>query len=213
MQGMRPRLACEGSSEPSKAKRSNADGEPIRVAGDAGPFVADWDGDGLPDLLVGAGDGSVSWFRNIGTRKEPKLAAAKVLVPAVDESKWSNPPSEPRHGFRSKICVADWNGDGRPDLLVGDIAEQKAKLPNFTPEQKAEQEKLRKQLTEIEGRYAPVVQKLLGGEKPLSKKEREPLEKELRELNTQMQELREKLPQETEYHGWVWLFLRKPASR
>ena len=27
--------------------------------------------------------------------------------------------------MRAKVCVADWNGDGRLDLLVGDFATQK----------------------------------------------------------------------------------------
>src|SRR2546423_6493929 len=49
----------------------------VAAAGDAAPVAADWDGDGKLDLVLGAGDGSVVWFRNVGTRSEPKLAAAK----------------------------------------------------------------------------------------------------------------------------------------
>src|SRR5262249_27212523 len=65
-----------------KEKPLMAGGEPIRVeGGDAGPFVADWDGDGKPDLLVGAGDGSVWWYRNIGSAKAPELAKGEMLVP------------------------------------------------------------------------------------------------------------------------------------
>src|SRR5262245_2878803 len=64
-----------------KPRQLEAGGKPIEVpGGDAGPFVADWDGDGKPDLLVGAGDGSVWFYRNSGTRKEPKLAAGEMLV-------------------------------------------------------------------------------------------------------------------------------------
>jgi hypothetical protein len=37
----------------------SADGQPVKVVGDAAPAVADWDADGLPDLLVGADDGDV----------------------------------------------------------------------------------------------------------------------------------------------------------
>ena len=32
------------------------------------------------------------------------------------------------------------------------------------------------------------------------------------EVSQRMQELRSKLPQEYENHGWVWLFLRRPAG-
>src|SRR5262245_50426874 len=33
------------------------------MRGDAGPIVADWDGDGIPDLIVGTVDGSVTLYR------------------------------------------------------------------------------------------------------------------------------------------------------
>ena len=50
-------------------------GKPIEVdSGHGDPFVCDWDGDGLPDLLVGQfGSGRLLIYRNIGTRKEPRL--------------------------------------------------------------------------------------------------------------------------------------------
>src|SRR5262249_1308531 len=53
-----------------------AGGQPIEVChhGDSQPVAADWDGDGLLDLIVGWGDGSVVWYRNLGSRTEPKLA-------------------------------------------------------------------------------------------------------------------------------------------
>src|SRR5437588_783672 len=62
-------------NEGSKTKPSfgkdvllKAGNEPIKLAGgDAGPTVADWDGDGKFDLLVGTGGGGVFWFRNTGT--------------------------------------------------------------------------------------------------------------------------------------------------
>src|SRR5437868_8071022 len=40
--------------------------------------VADWDGDGLADLIVGCGDGSVIFYRNIGTAKEPRSEERRV---------------------------------------------------------------------------------------------------------------------------------------
>ena len=42
--------------------------------GHAAPLVTDFDGDGVPDLLVGQfEDGKLRIYRNTGTVKEPKL--------------------------------------------------------------------------------------------------------------------------------------------
>jgi hypothetical protein len=57
--------------------RLEAAGKPIDTAvGHAAPFVCDFDGDGVKDLLVGQfGDGILWMYRNVGTNKQPKLAA------------------------------------------------------------------------------------------------------------------------------------------
>jgi hypothetical protein len=63
---------------PQKLK---ADGKEIRVPhGDSHPVMADWDRDGKPGLIVGTGAGSLLWYRNVGSRTEPKLAAPVTLV-------------------------------------------------------------------------------------------------------------------------------------
>lgn len=180
--------------------------------GDAGPFVADWDGDGLPDLLSGAGDGSVLWFRNEGTRKEPRLAAGVVLVPPGKVDYGPDAPREPHRGVRSKVCVADWNGDGRPDLLVGDFATMRPDLPEPTEEEKAGHARLRAEEQEVRGRYRSL-SAALGAEPPPAEGERERLEKELAAAGKRWNEIRASLPVEYGNHGWVWLFLRKPGER
>jgi len=57
--------------------RLEAVGIPIDTqTGHAAPYVADFDGDGVQDLLVGQfGDGLLWIFRNEGTNAQPKLAA------------------------------------------------------------------------------------------------------------------------------------------
>jgi hypothetical protein len=72
--------------------------------------VADWDGDGRPDLLVGQhvdGKGRISWYRNLGGAGVPRLADERLLL--EDPS-----PDDVIRGF----CVCDWNADGRADLVV-----------------------------------------------------------------------------------------------
>jgi len=65
------------SAELGPPIRLEAAGKPIDTEiGHAAPFVCDFDGDGLKDLLVGQfGDGLLWIYRNEGTNSEPKLAA------------------------------------------------------------------------------------------------------------------------------------------
>ena len=70
-------LADDPSSELLPPVRLEAAGKAIDTAvGHAAPFVADFDGDGVKDLLVGQfGDGILWIYRNVGSNAEPKLAA------------------------------------------------------------------------------------------------------------------------------------------
>jgi len=65
------------SAELEPPFRLVAAGKPIDTEiGHAAPFVCDFDGDGIKDLLVGQfGDGLLWIYRNEGTNSEPKLAA------------------------------------------------------------------------------------------------------------------------------------------
>jgi hypothetical protein len=103
-----------------EAIRLDVDSDLRPRGGKSGPIVADWDGDGLNDLLVGMGDGSVVWFRNVGTEKEPQFARGKELVSKspFGLDLLNRKPGE--LGVRVKIHAVDWNGNGRLDLLLGD---------------------------------------------------------------------------------------------
>jgi hypothetical protein len=93
---------------------------PIKVDRCAGPCAADWDCDGLPDLLVGDAKGNVTLYRNGGTRKAPALAKGRLLLKGRGGRRISNICDKRACASYAKPCVVDWNADGRPDLLVGD---------------------------------------------------------------------------------------------
>jgi len=80
----------------------------LAVPARATPYVHDWDEDGLPDLLCGAGDGQIYFFRNIGTTRAPDYAPAVLLRPGGVMLNL---------GIRSAVRVFDWDGDGRKDLV------------------------------------------------------------------------------------------------
>jgi len=66
------------SAELEPPVRLEAAGKPIDATeiGHAAPFVCDFNGDGLKDLLVGQFKDGILWiYRNEGTNSEPKLAA------------------------------------------------------------------------------------------------------------------------------------------
>src|SRR5262249_39106999 len=193
-----------------KEKPLSAAGKAVHVEGDAGPFVADWDGDGLADLIVGSGDGSVSLYRNTGTDKAPKLAARVELVSAGET--FDSIPNNPGRGMRPKVCVADGTGDGRPDLLLGDFTQQKPDVPEPTAAEKAEHDRIRTELGTIRKEYSKLIGKLTGKDRPKVEADLKALQAELKKSREQLIELQSKLPAESEEHGWVWLFLRRPRD-
>ncbi len=65
------------SEDLAQPVRLEVAGKPIDTdIGHAAPFVCDFDGDGIKDLLVGQFGQGILWiYRNEGTNSEPKLAA------------------------------------------------------------------------------------------------------------------------------------------
>ena len=90
-------------------------------------YVADWDHDELPDVLVNSIWGKIVWYRNVGTRKAPKLAAAQPIevewngTPPKPAWNWWNPaPKELATQWRTTPVVIDLTGDGLNDLVMLD---------------------------------------------------------------------------------------------
>ncbi len=171
----------------AKSQQLSVAGEPIKVGhGDSHPIAVDWDGDKLLDLLVGCGDGSVLYYKNEGNAKEPKLTKAKTLIAKSDMWEGGAVSRESiRPGGRVKICVVDWNGDGRLDLLTGDFCQfqKNVEIPEkdrkAVAEARAKQEKLMKSLSEASQEYVKAME---GPRKKETPAEAEARQKKLQEV-------------------------------
>jgi hypothetical protein len=208
------------------ARKLEAGGHFIKVAGDSHPVAADWDGDGQLDLIVGTGDGSVSWYRNLGTNKEPKFVDAKVLVAGnLNVPGEAEKPKKQGCGQRTKVCVVDWNGDGRLDLLVGDFGYTQGEPPKLTEKEAAAAHKAQEDYSKLIDKNQPLLQEQAklsnppDKETPEAKAEREKQLKECEKKLKMFQDESQKLiaviakaQPKVEWHGNVWLFLRKPAK-
>ncbi len=93
----------------------------------ATPCVVDWDGDGVLDILTGASEGTVRFFKNTGSNEEPKFlnpvflhAGGALIQIEAGYSGSLQGTTEARWGYITP-SVIDWNGDGLPDLTIGDI--------------------------------------------------------------------------------------------
>jgi hypothetical protein len=134
----------DGGDPPKWAEpvRLKADGRIIRIM--AGPHgsiqgpceakwgyttlnVADWNHDGLPDIVVNSIWGKVLWYENVGTRRKPSLTATKPI-----EVEWTGKPPKPAWNWwepegnalatqwRTTPAVIDYDEDGLNDLVMLD---------------------------------------------------------------------------------------------
>jgi len=133
-----------GVAEPTWAapRRLVVDGRPFRVvAGPAGSIqgpaeakwgyttfsVADWDGDGLPDVVLNSILGEVVWLRNEGPRGTPSFAAPRAVEVEWDTAQprlawgWRTPSGRALlTQWRTTPVVFDFDGDGLLDLAMLD---------------------------------------------------------------------------------------------
>jgi len=89
--------------------------------------VADWNHDGLKDIIVNSIWGKVIWYENTGRPGNPVLSPEKP-VRIIQEDKpvkpawnwWDPEPGQLVTQWRTSPFAVDWNGDGLTDLIMLD---------------------------------------------------------------------------------------------
>jgi len=75
------------------------------------PGVVDWNNDGKKDVFCGEGSGKVNLLINEGTNSNPLFNSASYVRDGLNDLDV---------GMRCNPVVADWNRDGKKDLIVGE---------------------------------------------------------------------------------------------
>ena len=82
------------------------------IGGYSTPVLADWDGDGLLDLVVSDMVGLYDWYPNRGTKTDPELGPPQRL---------RLKSGEPLFGpWRQQPGIGDFSGNGLPDIVIQD---------------------------------------------------------------------------------------------
>jgi hypothetical protein len=90
------------------------------------PSLVDWDADGREDIITGNAAGEIAFIRNMGgspvawAEPVPLEAAGKPIRFIAGPNGSIQGPAEYKWGY-TNLSTGDWDGDGRPDIMVSTI--------------------------------------------------------------------------------------------
>ncbi|MBX9791571.1 MAG: VCBS repeat-containing protein [Pirellulales bacterium] len=183
-----------------KGELIETDDGPLKISGHhSDPFVVDWDNDGDLDVLSGSSEGGVQWAENVAGRgAAPKLKPFQSLIEKAETREYGRVLAEADLTgpvMSTRIWVDDLNGDGKLDILVGDL------VTLVAPAKGLSEAELKEKYAAWQKEWDAAVAKLNAATDAAAKQA----------ANQRVQDLwpeRNKFLQE-EMTGFVWLYLQK----